>query len=272
MTGDSLLKRLTSLLTALLIITSFQAQAASILAAERAYEQKDYAKALEELKPLVRDGEPEALYLIAVLYRDGLGVSANAAQAKSYFESAARQGHLDSVNALRALKNEEYKAEYEERLPEAEKGVASAQNRIGEMFEYGQGVERNLDAAFSWYSKAAEQGLIDAVHNLARSYNFGSGVEVDYKKAEELYRRAANEGYGDSMFFLGTLYATQNGNDPSVNPDVLAYAWMHSAAGRGNVTARTIEQRLLMKLDEQGQAEAKDLAKAFEGRFVTPFN
>lgn len=272
MTGDPLLKRLTSLITALLIVASAEVRAASILAAERAYQQKDYAKAVDELTPLVRDGDPGALFLMAVLYRDGLGVSANPQQAKNYFEQAARQGHLDSVNALRALKNREYRAEFEEILPRAEEGLASAQNRIGEMFEYGQGVDRDLSAAFAWYSKAADQGLIAAVHNVARSYNFGSGVDVDYRKAEELYRRAANEGFADSMFFLGTLYATQNGNDESVNPDVLAYAWMQSAAGRGNLTARTIGPRLLMKLDEQGQDQAKDLAKAFEGRFVTPFN
>lgn len=266
------MKRVTTLLASLFLVSSFSAQAASIIAAERAFEQKDYAATLSELKPLVRDGDPEALYLVAVLYRDGLGVKADTERAKGYFESAARQGHLNSVNALRAIKNEQYKIEFKEVEPKALQGVASAQNRLGEMYEYGQGVSRDLNAAFDWYSQAAAQGLTPAIHNLARSYNFGSGVEVDYVKAEALYRQAANEGYAASMFFLGTLYATQNGNDASVNPDVLAYAWMHSAAGRGDLTARTIEQRLLMKLDEQGQSEAKDLARAFEGRFVTPFN
>ena len=268
---NGLVKQFGPLVAATLIALSFNAQAASILAAERAVEQKNYSAALEELKPLVRDGDAEALYLLGVLTRDGLGKTADKVEAMRLFESAARQGHLESVNALRAIKNEEYKVEFDSLLADAEGGQARAQNRIGEMYEYGQGVERNLENAFEWYSKAAKQGLLAAVHNLARAYNFGTGTEIDYQQAEVLYREAATQGYADSMFFLGTLYATKNGNEKQTDPDQLAYAWMNAASERGNQTAGVIKQRLLMKLDDTGRSEAESLAAEFVATYVTPF-
>lgn len=269
---NGLAKHFGTLVTAILFTLSINAQAASILAAERAVEQQNYSEALDELKPLVRDGDAEALYLQGVLTRDGLGLSADKNEAMRLFESAARQGHLESVNALRAIKNEEYKVEFDRLLSDAEGGKASAQNRIGEMYEYGQGVARNLTSAYEWYRKAASQGLLAAVHNLGRAYNFGTGTEVDYQQAEAFYREAAAQGYADSMFFLGTLYATKNGNEKQTDPDQLAYAWMNAASERGNQTAGVIKQRLLMKLDEAGRSEAEAMAAEFVATYVTPFN
>lgn len=266
-----LVKVLSLTLASFTLAFTLQAQAASIIAAERAFEQKNYTAALEELKPLVRDGDAEALYLLGVMTRDGLGVTADKGEAMRLFESAARQGHLDSVNAVRAIKNETYKVEFDKVLVQANSGDARAQNRIGEMYEYGQGVDRDLTSAFDWYNKAAAQGLLSATHNLARSYNFGTGTAVDYQKAETLYREAAAQGNSDSMFFLGTLYATKNGNDTQTDPDQLAYAWMSAAAESGNVTAGVIKQRLVMKLDDQGRAAAETLAQEFKNRYVTPF-
>ena len=253
---------------ALILMPLAQAEAASIVAAERAIQSKDFSKALDELRPLAKDGDPNAYYLLGTLYRDGQGVEKNRAEAEKYFGSAARQGHLDSVKALRAMKNEVYLLEYNKTLPLAEQGDANAQNRIGEMNEYGQGVKRDLESAFNWYQKASKQGLLAGRHNLARSYNFGSGTTQDFAKAESLYLEAANQGYADSMFFLGTMYATHNGQNKQTNPDILAYAWMHAASEAGSATARTIQDRLLMKLNDSELTEAKHLADEFVGKYV----
>jgi TPR repeat protein len=40
----------------------------------------------------------------------------------------------------------------------AEQEWSVAQNRLGEMYESGQGVPRDLDMAIAWYQRAAEQG------------------------------------------------------------------------------------------------------------------
>ena len=139
------------------------------------------------------------------------------------------------------------------------------------MYEYAQGVKREPNEALSWYKKAAETGYIPAIHNLARAYNFGIGTSVDFAQAEALFRQAADAGYAESMFFLGTMYATLNGSDKSVDPDVIAYAWMQSAAERGSQTAEIITGRFKMKLVGEKLNEAESLTKVFRDRFVTPF-
>jgi TPR repeat protein len=247
------------------------ALAASVDAAQRAIDAGDYAKARAELESLVKSQDPAAMNLQGKLYENGWGVEQDTNMARRYYESGARQGHLDSVNSLRALKNREFKVEFDRLLPLAEAGDGNAQNRIGEMYEFGQGVERDNDAALKWFRLAADQNVIAAWHNLGRSYNFGTGVEQDYATAEQWYRKAAEQGHMDAMFFLGTLYSNSHGQDSSIDTNILAYAWMHNAAEMGNSTARAIEARLLMKLDESQLDEAESLAERYKAKYVTPF-
>jgi TPR repeat protein len=47
-------------------------------------------------------------------------------------------------------------------LPLAEQGSAQAQLNLGRMYENGEGVSQNRDAAMEWYRKAAEQRVGDA--------------------------------------------------------------------------------------------------------------
>lgn len=48
----------------------------------------------------------------------------------------------------------------------AQKGDASAQNAVGEMYELGQHVAQNTEVAAQWYTQAAERGNADALLNL----------------------------------------------------------------------------------------------------------
>ncbi len=247
------------------------ATAASIDAAKRALDAGDYSKAQSELQALVKAQDPYALNLQGQMYENGWGVEQDTDRARRLYEQGARQGHIESVNSLRALKNKEYKVEFDRLLPQAEQGDGEAQNRIGEMYEFGYGVERDNDKALAWFRKAADQNVVAAWHNVGRSYNFGTGVAQDYAEAENWYRKAAEKGYMESMFFLGTLYSNAHGQDKSVDTNIAAYAWMHNAALLGNSTAATIETRLLLKLDESQLAEAKTLAASYKDKYVTPF-
>ncbi|SMR77863.1 tetratricopeptide repeat protein [Marinobacterium sediminicola] len=247
------------------------ASASSIDEAKRALDAGDYTKAQSELQALVKSQDPDALNLQGQMYENGWGVEQDTDKARRLYEQGARQGHLESVNSLRALKNKEYKVEFDKLLPLAEQGDGEAQNRIGEMYEFGHGVARDNGKALEWFRKAAEQEVVAAWHNLGRSYNFGTGVNQDYAEAEHWYRKAAEKGFMESMFFLGTLYSNAHGQDTSVDTNIAAYAWMHNAAVLGNRTAATIETRLLLKLDESELAEAKALAESYKAQYVTPF-
>jgi TPR repeat protein len=252
-------------------LQSISSMAADISTAEKAIESRDYATAISELQPLVKEGNTDALNLMGQLYENGWGVDQDIALAEKLYDRGARVGHIGSVNSLRALKNKAYRIELAGLAPQLEAGNPSAQNRAGEMYEFGYGAKRDGVKAFELYKKAAEQGLIVAQHNLGRSYNFGTGVEQNFEEAERWYRIAARQGHTDSMFYLGTLYSNGYGSDTSHEQDIIAYAWMHNASELGNRTAKAIESRLLMKLKDSQMAEANSLASEYAEDYVKPF-
>jgi TPR repeat protein len=252
-------------------LQSISVLAVSITSAKQAIEKQDYTSALEDLKVLIDEGNADATNLMGQLYENGWGVEKDAIKAKSLYDRGARQGNISSLNSLRKLKNIEYKVELDALLPQVNAGNASAQNRAGEMYEFGYGADRDGAMAFKLYQLAADQGFVAAQHNLGRSYNFATGVEQNFEEAERWYLKAAKQGYTNSMFFLGTLYSNGYGKDSSHPGDIIAYAWMHNAAALGNGTAASIETRLLMKLQENQMDEAKTLAAAYENDYVKPF-
>jgi TPR repeat protein len=97
-----------------------------------------------------------------------------------------------SLNNLDSIHDAEYKLELKTIEPLATSGSAAAQNRLGRMYEFGQGHDINPNAAFAWYQKTAAKNHMEGKMNLARSYNFGLGAEQDFIKAEALYKQYAN--------------------------------------------------------------------------------
>ena len=77
----------------------------------------------------------------------------------------------------------------------AEQGHAVAQSNLGRLYEYGEGVEKDLEQATLWYRKSADQGNARAQNNLGVLYDYGKGVEKDLEQATLWYRKAADQGY-----------------------------------------------------------------------------
>ena len=65
----------------------------------------------------------------------------------------------------------------------AEQGDASAQYKLGWMYDKGRGVAQDDKQAVAWYRKAAEQGDASAQYKLGVMYENGKGVAQDYKLA-----------------------------------------------------------------------------------------
>ncbi len=270
--GDVSMNKKTLLAAALLLSLNTPALLAADLGkGARAFDSQNYSAALEELEPLAKDGDPDATNMLGQMYENGWGVEKDVEKAKRFYTRGANVGHLDSVNSLRALKNEEFQVELKTVVPAAEAGDASAMNRLGVMNEFGYGLSRNPVEAFNWYTKAAETGLVSAQHNIGRAYNFGTGVEQNFSEAERWYRKAAKQGHTDAMFFLGTLYSNDHGTDKSRDNNITAYAWMHNAAQLGNDTAQAIERRLVMKLNDSQMEAAKELSDSYFQQYVAPY-
>lgn len=119
-------------------------------------------------------------------------------------------------------------------LPVAESGFAPAQNLMGVLYANGRGVEKNLETAIEWYTKAAESGYRSSMYNLGRIYDMGKEVERDTEKAFYWLEKAANEGHGGSMLHLAGLYGRGEGVEENQE---LAVSWLVKAAQNGNEQA-----------------------------------
>ncbi len=94
--------------------------------------------------------------------------------------------------ATAAYQRGDYATVVRELRPLAEQGDANAQNNLGNMYDYGQGVPRDDAKAVKWYRKAAEQGNAGAQYNLGVMYGNGQGVPQDYAQAHMWYNLAAS--------------------------------------------------------------------------------
>jgi TPR repeat protein len=142
--------------------------------AAAAFEAGDYAKALQESRPLAEKGDPRSQYGMGVLYENGFGVPKDLKLAAAWYLKAAKQGNTD------------------------------AQYNLGAMYEHGIGMPVNYPEAARWYRPAAEQGDIDALSNLGVLYQGGKGVPQDKVLAMALYN--VSVAYAGN----GTTQAAQN--------------------------------------------------------------
>lgn len=166
---------------------------------------------------------------------------------------------------LAAYKRYDYAAALEEWRPLAEQGDANAQYYLGELYQQGRGVRREVATAVDWYRMAAEQGQVDAQLRLAELYEAGRGVPRDIAEAVRWLLEAARRGHAEAMYRLGLKYAAGEG----VTRDLVqAHKWLSLAVPRGgNVTGFLAQARLRDVVGEMTPEQirkAEDLAGAWK--------
>lgn len=100
----------------------------------------------------------------------------------------------DYQKGLTALKSGDYATALREITPLAKQGNARAQNNLGQMYFWGQGVPRDKKTAVKLYTRAAEQGHAIAQWNLAGMYFLGNGVIQDNVYAHMWFNISASNG------------------------------------------------------------------------------
>ena len=65
--------------------------------------------------------------------------------------------------------------------------------------------DQDFAHALSWYSKAAAQGHASAQFRLGIMYDTGKGIQQDYGQAVVWYQMAAEQGYAQAQYNLGVL-------------------------------------------------------------------
>ncbi len=127
---------------------------------QAAYASGDFARAAQIWSALAEQQDRRAQTLLAMLYRDGKGVTQNLQTAAEWYGRAAALG--DPI----------------------------AQGQLGSFYEDGRGVAMNAAQAAYWYRRSAEQGNAPAAANLGALYEAGNGVPRNETFALALYTQA----------------------------------------------------------------------------------
>ena len=95
----------------------------------------EYETAYEIWRHMAEQGHASSLQMIGLMYREGIGVAQDYAEAARWYSAAAEQGNH------------------------------WAQFTLGLMYAYGKGVIQDYSTAHMWFNIAASQGNSNAVHN-----------------------------------------------------------------------------------------------------------
>ena len=170
----------------------------------------DFKTALTELRPLAAKGDPNAQFLLGMLYDAGKGVPQDQKTAASWYRKAAEQKHQ------------------------------IAQLFLGVMLFAGQGVKQDYKEAARWLRAPAESGSNEAQFYMGSMYAAGNGVKKDEAEAIRWLQKSAEQRNTRAMGLLTPLLLSRHGDQDLVD----AYAWSHLAAEYDEVQALTSARAL----------------------------
>jgi len=190
---------------------------------------RDIAEAERCILAAAEQGEPEAQLTLGIenMKKRELG------QASFWFKKAADQGNATAQLNLGTVKAQE--SRHEEAVVyytmAAGKGVAKAQFNLAVMHEKGLGVEQSTAEAIRWYTMAAAQGSVEAHCNVGVIYHRqGKGGE-----ALKWYTEAAERGDAVALRGIGIMYSQGHGVEKC---DLKARQFFKRAALKGDAEAK----------------------------------
>lgn len=148
------------------------------------------------------------MWLLGVVYMEGIATAANHTQARYWLESAVARSSPGRHEHLRCS---------------TMSMLADAMHWLGVMDEYGLGIgEPNFTSAASWYKQSALEGNSDAAFNLGLMHAYGRGCNQDFQRALGFFHQAATKIHAGAMFYIGIMHLY--GQGVPVNYD-MARAW-----------------------------------------------
>lgn len=141
----------------------------------------------------------------------------------------------------------------------AKKGNAEAQFKVGEMYESGRGVQKNMNEAMKWINKAAAQGNKAAGYNLLYKDLEKNGVTKENKPRLLDLQNAARGGDGYAQYYVGLMHSNGVGVRKNSNE---ALDWLGKASLVGITAAEAEIARVNGAADQGAQLRAQKEAAA----------
>lgn len=123
-----------------------------------------------------------------------------------YSLTALRQAAKNTLPANDKAGHSSTDSLYDKLYGQAILGNATAQFKLGQMYQYGIGVEQNGEKAIEYYQLAASQNELRAEYNLGLLYLEGKSTKPDYQQALSWLENAAFKGNAYAQFALAQLY------------------------------------------------------------------
>jgi TPR repeat protein len=201
--------------------------------------KQSYVMARMLFEKAVAQGDPVAMFDLALLYRDGRGVVQSSEKVAELFTMAAEQGDIDAMFNLGVLykKGEGVAQSYTKAANEGHELAVKNLKNLDDL----EATTTKTATSVMLYEKAVAQGDPDAMFNLALLYRKGQGVEQSDEKTVELYTMAAEREHLNAMVGLGVMYLKGQGVAQSYE---LAREWLTKAADEGNEIAINAVKRL----------------------------
>ena len=163
----------------------------------------------------------------------------------------------------------------------AEQGHASAQYQLARCYEFGKGIDSDLEKALTLYQQAADQGLREAQFDLANIIS-EFGLPEAEKAAIALYKKAVEKDYGPAQAKLGWAYEQGHGVEKDIKEAVrlyhLAEAQREDVQYQLGVCYEQLEkndlaQKYYLRASEAGNSEARiAYQKIVEKHTTIPFS
>lgn len=164
-----------------LMLSALPAAAGTFSDALKAYQAKDYPRALAAFQQLAAGGNAAAMHNLAVMLEKGTGAERNIKAAITWYERAAEAGYQKSRISLAFahMNRRDYTNARRWFQKAAEGGHGLSYFMLGYMAANGLGRARDDATANSWYLKAAQMGVPEAQNNLAMHLSLGRGTPRD---------------------------------------------------------------------------------------------
>jgi len=239
---------------------------------------QDYVKALEWYHKAANFGNVTTQYQLGILYEAGAGVQRNPflyeagtevprnpVEAAKWFSKAITQdvtygnkiGDLYAYGGIGTRQiQQNYRKAMDWYLESARREDASAQIKIGVLYETGKGVERNPIEAAKWFNRAFAQRYSSAQY-ISYLYLYGlEGIQENWLQALKWHRVNIKE-HAEAQFEMGLLYCK---GEEVLQDYTKAWRWFLKAANQNHADA----QYNVGVLCHSGQGVEQDYIKAME--------
>ena len=158
--------------------------------------------------------------------------------------------NISEISGINYYKQEDYRKALPLLEKAAETGSVEAALYLGDMYQYGKGVEQDFEISFKWYLKAAEKGDKESSGMVGASYYLGRGVNQDYKESLKWLLKSAekidekNPGARDKKLLnlIMNMYLRGKGTLQDFSE---AAKWAEKAAELGDANSQAVMAFLL---------------------------